>query len=53
MLFRSIAPPQEQSNVYLPFLGKLVEVMKHDEIREKLQTIETYKQFRVVIAGGF
>lgn len=53
LIFMIIAPPQEQSNVYLPFLGKLVEVMKQSEIREKLQTIETYKQFRETIARGF
>ena len=53
LIFMIIAPPQEQSNVYLPFLGKLVELMKQDELREKLLTIETYRQFRETIAGGF
>ena len=53
MIFMIIAPPQEQSNVYLPFLGKLVDIIKNEEIREQLKNAETFKDFIDALSGGF
>ena len=53
LIFMIIAPPQEQSNVYLPFLGKLVEILKEEQVREKLQNAETYREFVDALSGGF
>ena len=53
LIFMIIAPPQEQSNIYLPFLGKLVEILKQEQVREKLQNAETYREFIDALSGGF
>lgn len=52
LIFMIIAPPQEQSNVYLPFLGKLVDIIKHEKIREQLKKADTFKDFIDVLSGG-
>lgn len=53
LFFMIIAPPQEQSNVYLPFLGKLVEILKAKKIRDKIKAVETYREFLETLSGGF
>lgn len=53
LIFMIIAPPQEQSIVYLPFLGKLVDIIKNEEIREQLKKAETFKDFIDALSGGF
>jgi mannitol/fructose-specific phosphotransferase system IIA component (Ntr-type) len=53
LIFMIIAPPQEQSNLYLPFLGKLVELLKEEQVREKIQNAETYREFIDILSGDF
>lgn len=53
LIFMIIAPPQEQSNVYLPFLGKLVEILKQQKVRNKLLEAYTFKEFIDALSGGF
>lgn len=43
LIFMVIAPPIEAGNKYLPVLGKLVEVLNNDTIREKLKNIESFE----------
>ncbi len=42
LVFLTVAPPQERSNLYLPVLGKIVEVVKGAKTRRRL-----------LAAGGF
>jgi len=53
LIFMIVAPPQEQSNVYLPFLGKLVEVLKQKQVRENLKQVEKFQDFISTLSGGF
>ncbi|MEE9168490.1 MAG: PTS sugar transporter subunit IIA [bacterium] len=52
-IFMIIAPPQEQSNVYLPFLGKLVEILKSEDVRDSLDTAKSTEELNDALAGGF
>ena len=36
LFFLTVAPPQERSNLYLPVLGKIVEVVKSARVRKQL-----------------
>ena len=51
LVFMIVAPPQEQSDVYLPFLGRLVELLKEREIRDRLRQVVTFEQFISVLSG--
>ena len=53
MFFMIIAPPQEQSNLYLPFLGKLVEILNSRKVRKALTEVASYDEFISVLAGGY
>jgi len=53
LIFMIVAPPQEQSNVYLPFLGKLVELLKTPGVREQLQEATTFQEFISIFSGEF
>jgi PTS system nitrogen regulatory IIA component len=53
IVFMIIAPPQEQSNVYLPFLGKLVELLKSPDLRESLGQVKSYEAFVETLLGAF
>ncbi len=53
MVFMIIAPPQEQSNVYLPFLGKLVDILNSKKVRKELINANTFEEFTLALAGGF
>lgn len=53
MVFMIIAPPQEQSNTYLPFLGKLVDILNSRKVRKELINANTFEEFTLALAGGF
>ena len=53
MVFMIIAPPQEQSNTYLPFLGKLVDILNSKKVRKELINVNTFEEFTLALAGGF
>ncbi len=45
LIFVIVAPPQEISNLYLPILGRIAELMKHPENREALMACSTVEEF--------
>lgn len=51
LFFLIVAPPQEKSNLYLPILGKLVEILRDESIRTQLQSVETYDAFKNILLG--
>ena len=52
LFFLIIAPPKEDSCIYLPILGTLVEKVNDDAIREQLLKTENFDAFVDIIAGG-
>lgn len=52
LFFLIIAPPQEKSNLYLPFLGKIVELVWDTEIRESLKDCSDFSSFLTIIKGA-
>ena len=46
LIFFIIAPPIEQPNRYLPFLGRVVETVNDPERRARLLQVETFLQFQ-------
>lgn len=51
LFFLVLAPPQDQSNKYLPVLGKLVEFLSEDENCRKLMEVSTFQEFIDVVVG--
>lgn len=49
LVFMIIAPPQDENNMYLPILGKMVEVLSKSKNRKKLLSIETFDEFKEFI----
>lgn len=52
LFFLIIAPPKEESCLYLPILGALVEKLNDDKIRKQLLETKEFNGFVQVIAGG-
>jgi len=52
LVFMIIAPPQDENNMYLPILGKMVEVLNKSKNRNKLMSAETFEEFIDVISKG-
>lgn len=50
LVFLTVAPPQERSNLYLPVLGKIVEVVKSARIRKMLLNAADFKQLAAIIS---
>jgi PTS system nitrogen regulatory IIA component len=42
LVFLTVAPPQERSNLYLPVLGKIVEMVKSAKTRRRLLSAEGF-----------
>ena len=49
LVFMIIAPPQDENNMYLPILGKMVEILSKSKNRKKLLSIETFDEFKEFI----
>lgn len=49
LVYLILAPPQDVGNQYLPFVGKLVEVVKEKKNRDALRKVEDYAQFRDIL----
>ena len=49
LVFLILAPPQDVGNQYLPFIGKLVEVVNEKKNRDLLKTVKTFSQFLEVM----
>ena len=52
LVFMIIAPPQDENNMYLPLLGKMVEILSKSKIRNKLLNAESYDEFIETIMKG-
>lgn len=52
LIFMIIAPPQDENNMYLPILGKMVEILSKSKNRNKLLDAETFEEFTDVISKG-
>ncbi len=50
IVFMIVAPPQDENNMYLPILGKIVEFLNKSKNRKRLMEIETFKEFIEYIA---
>jgi len=51
LFFLIIAPPQEDSNLYLPILGKIVEIMRNSRVRRSLMKVKDFSSFLDIIQG--
>ena len=52
LFFLILAPPQDRANQYLPFLGKVVELIKDSAVRSRLAEVESYEDFLAVLSEG-
>jgi len=49
LFFLIIAPPQDRFNQYLPFLGKVVELIKQQSVRNRLMEVGSFQDFLGVL----
>lgn len=49
LFFALLAPPQDHSNLYLPALGKIIELVRDDTVREKLMQVTSFEEFQAAI----
>ncbi len=49
LFFALLAPPQDHSNLYLPALGKIIELVRDDNVREKLTQVTNFDEFAAAI----
>ncbi len=49
LFFALLAPPQDQANLYLPALGKIIELVREDAAREKLMQVTDFDAFAAAI----
>jgi len=52
LFFLIVAPPQEESNFYLPILGKIVELLRDSRIRKSLMKVKDFSSFLNIIQRG-
>jgi PTS system nitrogen regulatory IIA component len=52
LVFMIIAPPQDENNMYLPILGKMVEILSKSKNRNKLLEAESFEEFTDIISKG-
>ncbi|HEX9934879.1 MAG TPA: PTS sugar transporter subunit IIA [bacterium] len=51
LFFLIVAPPHDSSNLYLPVLGKIVEMVRDTKIRKVLTKAESFEDFIQIIRG--
>lgn len=51
LFFLIVAPPHESSNLYLPVLGNIVEMVRDAKMRKALAGVEQYDSFIQIIKG--
>ncbi len=49
LIFLTVAPPQERSNLYLPVLGKIVEMVKSAKSRRSLLTAKDFDEVAEIL----
>jgi fructose-specific phosphotransferase system IIA component len=52
LIFLVISPPHEESNRYLPILGKIVELVRDASVRKSLVHADGFSSFVEIIQGG-
>lgn len=52
LFFLIVAPPQDRANRYLPFLGKLVEILKQDDNRDRLLAADGFDEVADVLRSA-
>ena len=52
LFFLILAPPQDRFNQYLPFLGKVVELIKDEPVRARLMDVGSFQGFLEVLREG-
>lgn len=52
IFFALLAPPQDRSNLYLPALGKIIEIVRDDAIRDKLMQVSNFEEFTAIFREG-
>ena len=52
LFFLILAPPQEESNNYLPILGKICELARDEKFRDKMIHAQDHQTFVQLIHGG-
>lgn len=52
LFFLILAPYEDDSNCYLPVLGKLVEILRESKRRKAFLKAESFAEFREIIIGG-
>lgn len=50
LVFLTVAPPQERSNLYLPVLGKIVEMVKSARVRKQLLSATSFAEISGIIS---
>jgi PTS system nitrogen regulatory IIA component len=50
LIFLTVAPPQDRANLYLPVLGKIVELVKSARTRKKLLAAPGYTEFTAILS---
>ena len=51
LFFLVISPPHERSNLYLPLLGKIVELLRDEKIRNALNKCDNFSSFLEIMKG--
>lgn len=46
-----IAPPQEKSNLYLPLLGRIVELLRDEKVRNAIINCDTFENLIEILKG--
>ncbi len=49
IFFLITAPPQDKMNLYLPILGKIVEIVRDTKMRKLLLDVKTFADFKTVL----
>jgi PTS system nitrogen regulatory IIA component len=52
LIFLTVAPPQERSNLYLPVLGKIVEMVKGAKTRRRLLKAVDFNEIAEILEEG-
>jgi len=51
IFFLIIAPPQDRDNLYLQVLGRVVDLIKDDHMRDRIASATSYTELKAIIEG--
>lgn len=52
LFFLIVAPPVDQANVYLPILGKIVELVRNSKLRQAMMKADSFDSFIKLLERG-